>query len=85
MTLPWTEGNLRSLGLADMAAAIRADRPHRASGELALHVLEVMEAFAPLGRERALRRDRHPLRTARGRWPRTARWAEGGETPCARR
>ena len=28
-----------------MAHAIRADRPHRASGELALHVLEVMEAF----------------------------------------
>lgn len=44
--LPWTEGNLRSLGLADMAAAIRAGRPHRASGALALHVLEVMEAFA---------------------------------------
>ncbi|MFO1210166.1 MAG: Gfo/Idh/MocA family oxidoreductase [Amaricoccus sp.] len=42
---PWTEGNLRSLGLADMAAAIRAGRPHRASGELALHALEVMEAF----------------------------------------
>ncbi len=42
---PWTEGNLRSLGLADMAAAIREDRPHRASGELALHVLEVMEAL----------------------------------------
>ncbi|MNU09128.1 hypothetical protein D3C72_2555210 [compost metagenome] len=28
-----------------MAHAIRANRPHRASGELALHVLEVMEAF----------------------------------------
>ena len=28
-----------------MAAAILADRPHRASGELAFHVLEVMEAF----------------------------------------
>jgi predicted dehydrogenase len=43
---PWTEGNLRSLGLADMAAAIRENRPHRASGELALHVLEVMEALS---------------------------------------
>jgi predicted dehydrogenase len=29
----------------DMAHAIRAGRPHRASGALALHVLEVMEAF----------------------------------------
>ena len=28
-----------------MAAAIVANRPHRASGALALHVLEVMEAF----------------------------------------
>ena len=28
-----------------MAHAIRIGRPHRASGALALHVLEVMEAF----------------------------------------
>ncbi|MCW4115860.1 Gfo/Idh/MocA family oxidoreductase [Aurantimonas sp. MSK8Z-1] len=41
---PWADGNYRSLGLADMAAAIRQDRPHRASGALALHALEVMEA-----------------------------------------
>jgi predicted dehydrogenase len=39
------DGNYRSIGVADMAHAIRAGRPHRASGELALHVLEVMEAF----------------------------------------
>ena len=43
---PWTEGQLRSIGLADMAAAIRQDRPHRASGALALHVLEVMEGLS---------------------------------------
>jgi predicted dehydrogenase len=42
---PYADGNYRILGLADMAAAIRAGRPHRASGELAFHVLEVMEAF----------------------------------------
>jgi len=42
---PWTEGQLRSIGLADMAAAIRQGRPHRASGRLALHVLEVMEGI----------------------------------------
>jgi predicted dehydrogenase len=41
----YADGNYRSLGLADMAAALRADRPHRASGELAYHVLEVMEAL----------------------------------------
>lgn len=34
--------NYRGLGLADMAAAIREGRPHRASGDLALHTLSVM-------------------------------------------
>ncbi len=42
---PYADGNYRSLGLADMAHAIRGARPHRASGALALHVLEVMQAF----------------------------------------
>jgi len=36
--------NSRGLGLAEMAAGIRANRPHRASGELALHALEIMHA-----------------------------------------
>ncbi len=39
------DGNHRSIGAADMARAIRDDRPHRASGALAYHVLEVMTAF----------------------------------------
>jgi predicted dehydrogenase len=39
------DGNYRSIGLADMAHGIVSNRPHRASGDLALHVLEVMEAF----------------------------------------
>jgi len=43
--MPYADGNYRSIGLADMAHAIRANRPHRANGDLALHVLEVMEAF----------------------------------------
>jgi predicted dehydrogenase len=38
-------GNLRGLGLADMVRAIRFGEPHRATGELAYHVLEVMHAF----------------------------------------
>ena len=41
----YADGNYRILGLADMAQAIREDRPHRTSGALAFHVLEVMEAF----------------------------------------
>ena len=43
--IPYADANYRSLGVADMAYAIIKNRPHRASGELALHVLEVMEAF----------------------------------------
>lgn len=35
----------RGIGVADMAYAIRRGRPHRASGELAYHVLENMEAL----------------------------------------
>ncbi len=41
----YADGNYRVIGVADMADAIRNRRPHRASGELAYHVLEVMEAF----------------------------------------
>lgn len=37
--------NSRSIGVADMAYAIREGRPHRCSGELAYHALEVMHAF----------------------------------------
>jgi len=35
----------RSIGLADMAQALRTARPHRASGEQAYAVLEAMQAF----------------------------------------
>ncbi|HVY52281.1 MAG TPA: Gfo/Idh/MocA family oxidoreductase [Devosia sp.] len=48
--LPYADANYRSLGVADMAHAILSGRPHRASGELALHVLEVMEAFETASR-----------------------------------
>ncbi|MBE7733393.1 Gfo/Idh/MocA family protein [Devosia faecipullorum] len=48
---PYASGNYRSLGVADMALAILENRPHRASGALALHVLEVMEAFEQAARE----------------------------------
>jgi predicted dehydrogenase len=45
VTLPYADANYRSLGVADMAYGILNNRPHRASGDLALHALEVMEAF----------------------------------------
>lgn len=45
---PLTHGyadNTRGIGPADMAYAIRTGRKHRASGELAYHVLDIMHAF----------------------------------------
>jgi predicted dehydrogenase len=41
---PLPTENARGLGLAEMIDAIQAGRPHRASGALALHVLELMHA-----------------------------------------
>ncbi|MCB9993475.1 MAG: Gfo/Idh/MocA family oxidoreductase [Hyphomicrobiaceae bacterium] len=38
-------GNMRGLGPTDLAAATRTGRPHRCSGELAYHVLDVMHAI----------------------------------------
>ena len=46
-----TGGN-RGIGLADMADAIVNNRPHRASGELALHVLDVIESLHRAGTEK---------------------------------
>lgn len=45
LTHGYADGNYRSLGVADMAQGLRQKRPHRASGALAFHALEVMEAF----------------------------------------
>jgi predicted dehydrogenase len=57
----WTEVPLthsdqvgRGIGIADLASAILKQRPHRANGDLAYHVLEVMTAF-----EEASRQGRH--------------------------
>ncbi len=52
--VPLTHGytkNSRGLGVADMAYAIRSGRPHRANGDLAYHVLDVMHAFLDASRE----------------------------------
>lgn len=37
--------NSRGVGIADMATAIRNDRPHRASGEMAYHVIDIVHAL----------------------------------------
>jgi predicted dehydrogenase len=46
--VPLTHGytdNSRGLGVMDLAAALREDRVHRANGELAFHVLDLMQSF----------------------------------------
>jgi len=35
----------RGIGVVDMAYALRSGRPHRASGALAFHVLDIMQSF----------------------------------------
>ncbi len=48
MEIPLSHGyseNSRGIGVADMAYGLRSGRPHRASGELAYHVLDAMHAF----------------------------------------
>jgi len=52
--VPLTHGyreNGRGLGVADMACALRSGRPHRANGDMAYHVLDVMEAIEDACRE----------------------------------
>ncbi|PPF63552.1 oxidoreductase [Rathayibacter tritici] len=44
----------RGVGLADLAEAIVEDRPHRSSGRVALHVLEIMDAVLRSNEDRAV-------------------------------
>ena len=44
-----SRANFRCVGVADMASAIQQGTPHRASGQLASHVLEVMYAVLESG------------------------------------
>ena len=39
------QADYRMVGLVDMAIAIQQKRPHRANGDMALHVMEVLEAL----------------------------------------
>jgi hypothetical protein len=41
-----TQSSSRGIGALDMARAIREGRPHRAQGELAYHVLDIMVCTA---------------------------------------
>ncbi len=46
------EKNSRGLGVADMATAIRSGPPHRAKGEMAYNVLDIMHTIPESPRER---------------------------------
>ena len=46
--VPLTHGNahnLRGIGVADMVQAMHSGLPHRANGEMAYHVLDIMQSF----------------------------------------
>lgn len=43
--------NSRGIGVAEMAQAMQSGRPHRASGEMAYHVLDIMQAIQDASRE----------------------------------
>jgi predicted dehydrogenase len=45
LTHSYAETDGRGIGVADMAHALRSGRPHRANGEIAYHVLDVMHAI----------------------------------------
>lgn len=44
--------NARGMGVIDMAAGIRLRRPHRASGELGYHILDIMTAIEDSSRKK---------------------------------
>jgi len=46
-----TELSSRGTGVLDLARAIREDRPHRAQGALAYHVLDIMTSMAESGEQ----------------------------------
>jgi predicted dehydrogenase len=47
--------NWRGLGVADMALALRDGRPHRANGDLAYHVLDIMQSIHDASQRREAR------------------------------
>lgn len=52
--IPLTHGhtqNSRGIGAADMAHAQRSGRPHRANGDMACHVVDIMQAIHDASRE----------------------------------
>jgi len=49
---PYSE-NSRGLGVAELAQAVQENRPHRASGDVAFHVLEVMHGLLKSAEQRA--------------------------------
>ncbi|OGS34767.1 MAG: oxidoreductase [Elusimicrobia bacterium RIFOXYB2_FULL_49_7] len=48
---PYLGSNYRGLGVADMAQGILLKQPHRANGQVALHVTDIMESLLESGKK----------------------------------
>jgi hypothetical protein len=46
-----TVANYRGIGVSEMIDSIRSNRLHRCSGELSLHVLDIMDSILKSGKE----------------------------------
>ena len=68
------DGNYRILGLADMAQAIVSGRPHRASHDVSLHVLEIMDSILRSAESGRAHRPQASMRAARADAPRPSLW-----------
>jgi predicted dehydrogenase len=80
----FTEHSDRGMGVADMAHAMRAGRPHRASWQLAYHVLDVMLAIsesAESGRYVDVESRCERPEPLDPKWPANENWRAGKATP----
>jgi predicted dehydrogenase len=46
--------NIRGIGVADMAYSLLSGKPHRANGEMAYHILEIMHGFYETSKQEKL-------------------------------
>ena len=55
ITHPYGNGSFRGIGAAEMAWAMRTNRPHRLAAELGLHALEVQRGILDSGKDGVFR------------------------------
>jgi predicted dehydrogenase len=75
---PPYHGTAWARGVAEMASAIAEDRPHRASGEQAAHIVDILEAATA-----SMRADGQPIEvTSTFAQPTLMPWAQVGASPA---